>query len=152
MLIGLTLTRRTNLAPLCWSRSVGHGLCRGNSKPGALGKRVIHSLPAVSKGFFARRLKIQVPLQADGFARRKRREGAILVTQCLSWRLRRSGVSFANTMKDLSNAFGSVARHSFYEVVENCAEYADWILCKARYEDGVIEMKADEGIFHMRPK
>eukprot|EP00959_Pyramimonas_sp_CCMP1952_P194123 4059544-Pyramimonas_sp.AAC.1 len=61
------------------------------------------------------------------------------------------GLSFANTMKDLSNALGSVAWHSFDNVVENCAERADWTLCKARYEDWVIEMKADEGTFYMKP-
>eukprot|EP00959_Pyramimonas_sp_CCMP1952_P026311 552371-Pyramimonas_sp.AAC.1 len=90
VLLGLATIRRTDLAPLYWSRSLGHGLSKGNAKSGALGKRVIHALPAVSKGFFAKRLNVRAPPQAYGFAKHKRREGAILVTQCLPWRLRQS--------------------------------------------------------------
>eukprot|EP00959_Pyramimonas_sp_CCMP1952_P400129 8383492-Pyramimonas_sp.AAC.1 len=118
-----------------------------------MGKRVIHALPAVSKFFFLffKRLNVRFPPQAYGFARHKRREGAILVTQCLSWRLRQSQVSFANAVKDLSSAFGSVSWATFDSTVEDCAKPEDWNLCKRHYRDGVIEMQGDEGAFYMKP-
>eukprot|EP00959_Pyramimonas_sp_CCMP1952_P449153 9404797-Pyramimonas_sp.AAC.1 len=91
VLLGLATIRRTDLAPLCWSRSLGRGLSKGNAKPGAMGERIIHALPVVSKVFFfAKRLNVRAPPQAYGVAKHKRREGAILVTQCLSWGLRQS--------------------------------------------------------------
>eukprot|EP00959_Pyramimonas_sp_CCMP1952_P313790 6568563-Pyramimonas_sp.AAC.1 len=51
LLRALTLIRRTENAPLHWRRSMGVGLAK-NDKPGMKGRRVIHSLPAVGKGYF----------------------------------------------------------------------------------------------------
>eukprot|EP00959_Pyramimonas_sp_CCMP1952_P341449 7152830-Pyramimonas_sp.AAC.1 len=80
LLRALTLIRRTVKTPLHWHRSMGIGLAK-NDKPGMKGRRVIHSLPAVGKGYFAYKLKAQLASQDHGFAPHRRREGALLATQ-----------------------------------------------------------------------
>eukprot|EP00959_Pyramimonas_sp_CCMP1952_P022507 473367-Pyramimonas_sp.AAC.1 len=59
-----------------------------------------------------------------------------MASQAPSWRLARGGWSFAVTMKDLQNAFGSVSWQALDKSAEeNANKWQDVDLCKQRRRD-----------------
>eukprot|EP00959_Pyramimonas_sp_CCMP1952_P060856 1271163-Pyramimonas_sp.AAC.1 len=89
LLDGMLKIRITDLAPLYWNVSRGCALYK-SAQPGPKGKRVVHVLPVVGKSFFAELLPNELPPEDYGFQRRRRREGAIMASQVVGWRLRRA--------------------------------------------------------------
>ncbi len=100
----------TGFAPLAWHRSRGVALHKSEDT-GPKGRRVVPFLDASDKVFFAGRIDERSPPPlADcehGVARGRRRETAALVMQVTSYRLRKAGTCHAESLKYLSNAFGS---------------------------------------------
>eukprot|EP00959_Pyramimonas_sp_CCMP1952_P359350 7524398-Pyramimonas_sp.AAC.1 len=76
--------RITDLTP-DWNISRGCALC----KSAQLGP-IVHVLPVVGESFFAELLPNELPPEGCGFQRRRRREGAIMASQVVGWRLRRA--------------------------------------------------------------
>ena len=69
-----------------------------------------------------------------------------MASQVLSWRLAQGGWSFAVTMKDLQNAFGSVSWQALDKAAEGNTDAQDEELCKQRYRDMVVDLPTPEGV------
>eukprot|EP00974_Lingulodinium_polyedra_P113795 11018212-Lingulodinium_polyedra.AAC.1 len=106
----LLAVRRSGLAPLAWHKSRA-GVLRKSDLEGPKGRRVVHVLDVLGKAFYVNLMEAKglsaLPAADHGFAKNRRREGAVLVQQCSSFRLRAAGVSHLDCAKDMSNAFGS---------------------------------------------
>ena len=123
--------------PHHWHLSEIYLLKKPNLKRGALGIRQIHILDPVRKSWFRvvweRGSPVRLPDFAYGFAKGKRREGAILHMNTFVARLRSSKKSFLVQSYDCSNAFRSLAhgrmtakvRERFQETEEMKKQFAD---------------------------
>eukprot|EP00959_Pyramimonas_sp_CCMP1952_P330806 6927519-Pyramimonas_sp.AAC.1 len=140
----LVQIRRCDLAPLYWHRSRGVSLYK-NDMSGPRGRRLIHALPSIGKAWYARRLPLTLPPQDHGFARHRRREDAVMSVMAMGFRLRQAGWSYAITMKDLSNAFGSTDWKALDTVIQEHSAPEDRVLCRQRYRLSVVEVETTTG-------
>ena len=96
--------------PLRWHCSEGVPL-RKAPISGPRGRRVVHKLDFMGKGFFGKKIRHCSPPPMSpydyGFLRHRRREGAIAVQNISQWRPNQAGRSSALDNHDMSNAFGS---------------------------------------------
>ena len=97
--------------PSDFNRSWGLPIPKGNKKEGARGARLIHRMCAFAKAFyrnllFKSRRKNYVPHHpgAHGAIPAKRKESAILIQLCTSWRLIKIRVKHATMFFDQTNA------------------------------------------------
>lgn len=126
-------------APLCWQRSMIATL-------GLAKVRYIHLLDPMGTIWY-RTLYLAggrfQPHYADhGFVARRRREAAILIQQCVSWRLRRQGRSSFKMLFDMTNAFASTPREQHERIFAGRAAAP---LYRQRYERSYMRAETSNG-------
>ena len=149
----LAHVRRTQLAPLAWHRSRGVALVKKAGVPGPAGRRVVHLLDPIGKGFFAGMLQRKKAQRGDrrqhhwdhGFLPGRRREGAILVELLGAWKLRRLGVSSIASHKDMTNAFPSVLWATKHAATSELLLPHDCHLGRQRYVCATVELPSAPG-------
>ena len=101
---------RTSVTPYFFNVSMGWELDKYNGKSGVHAIRILHLFCSLSKLFYTAILCLgqrpPEPQCAHGCIPHRRREGAILVQESLSYRFRRAGISHILAHKDQRNAFG----------------------------------------------
>eukprot|EP00959_Pyramimonas_sp_CCMP1952_P403461 8454047-Pyramimonas_sp.AAC.1 len=149
--VGLQKVRRHQLTPLYWHKSQAAALHKSH-KAGPLGKRVVHILPAVGKGFYAKKIRPSPTVQDHGFVSGRRREEAVMISMNTMWRMRAASRTHCACFKDLSNAFASTTHDEMdSSVVLHCHEH-NVELCKQRYHNSVIVLPSSTGELVVRPR
>lgn len=143
LLRGLAHIRRTGATPLIWHRSAGVALKKGTAE-GPRGKRVVHVLDPLGKGFFASLVARKDPAPPShmdhGFLRGRRKEGALLVQMCAAWRTRQQGRNFVMNNHDISNAFASSSWQALDRANASITNPIDASLGMQRYRWATISL------------
>eukprot|EP00959_Pyramimonas_sp_CCMP1952_P265427 5550087-Pyramimonas_sp.AAC.1 len=141
-------------APSIWNCSRGFVIPK-SALPGPRGKRIVHGLDPISKGFFEGLMRLgpkYVDSDCDhGFLRSRRREDAIVANMCTSWRLSAAGFSWCDSLKDLTNAFASSHWAKLDQVCHNLVRPRDIRLCRQRHRCSGCLLPSAEGSLFLRP-
>eukprot|EP00959_Pyramimonas_sp_CCMP1952_P108980 2278925-Pyramimonas_sp.AAC.1 len=131
-----TMIRFWGTVPSIWNCSRGFVIPK-SALPGPRGKRIVHGLDPISKGFFEGLMRLgpkYVDSDCDhGFLRSRRREDAIVANMCTSWRLSAAGFSWCDSLKDLTNAFASSHWAKLDQACHNLVRPRDIRLCRQRH-------------------
>eukprot|EP00959_Pyramimonas_sp_CCMP1952_P060491 1263778-Pyramimonas_sp.AAC.1 len=148
------MTRFWGIIPGLWNVSKCFALPKA-AAPGPKGKRAVHGLDPVGKGFFEGLMRIG-PKYTDsdcdrGFLRARRREDAIVTNMCFSWRLSQAGYSWVDSLKDLSNAFASSKWEALDQATRTLVQPRDLNLCRQRFRRAGCVLPAADGPLFLRP-
>jgi hypothetical protein len=116
---------RTDLTPYHFHISQGFELDKQNGKQGVDAIRIIHMFCALCKAFYRAIWELgpkpSLPAAHHGCAPHRRREGAVLVQDCLSFRLAKKGLQHVLGHKDQRNAFGCTKTKAQLDIVKDIA-------------------------------
>ena len=131
----LDLLYTSHLVPRRWQYSETVQLDKQNFKIGPASIRLINLLCPMGKAFFKSLwIKLDRPLYpfAYGFRRNRRREQAILIQNCVRWRLRdlrnqqpdsRKIFNHTSTLRDIANAFPSMGHEALNYMLDDPVSY-----------------------------
>ena len=126
-----------------WHRSEGAAL-KKSSMPGPKGKRVVHILDPVGKGFFAGMVSRRAPapptMMDHGFLANRRKEGAMVVQMSAAWRAANMGYSFILNNHDMTNAFASTKWELLHAANKEIVSEKDTSLGEQRYTWATVDL------------
>ena len=121
---------------------------KGNGKPGTAAMRGLHRIcpwgKALGKAITERGPITSIPHYCHGCIKGRRKETALLVQLCGSWRLRQCGLSHVTSFFDQANAFPSVSFASQQDTDRKTVHEDDIFISDASIFNNVLQVDASD--------
>ena len=86
-----------------------------------------------------------------GFAKGRRREVDVKVVRCVGWRSRKAGISHADSLKYMSNAFGSTRWELLRKANRELMMEMDVEIGSQRFEWSTVRLTGNDGVVTLKP-
>ena len=142
----LAAIRQHQRFPTWWNMSQTYQVPKNNGKKSTMGTRLLHSLCSFSKLWIrAAPTKVKkYPSDEYGYIPARSRVEALMVGNCVSWRLSRAGRSHTDTKHDLTNAFASVNHSILDKAVTDNYNENDADILKQRHSNAIFKIDAHD--------